>query len=227
MLNEDQLAAARAKAEAEAAAAEAEAAAVSSAAYVATPALNAPIIEDIGERRSSEFMSGDTMEFAVAAATATLPFRDRVRARAGIVEVLRFRIGGEFFATDLTAAEEALERPAVHRVPEMAEQMLGVFSLRGKLVPVFSPARLLGAALAGEFGAAVVLRSGDRRVALAIDDVEDVMTVDLAKLNDIPAGSDPEGVLLAVAWHNGQLVSLIDAETLLAACQTEQLAETV
>jgi chemotaxis signal transduction protein len=214
-------------AEAEAAAAEAEAAAAAfeQSELAGIAALNAPIIEDVGHRPSGSLVSTDTMEFAVAAATATLPFRDRIRARAGVVETLRFRIGGEFFATDLATAEEALERPSVHRVPEMADQMLGVFSLRGKLVPVFAPTRVLGAALAGEFGAALVLRSGDRRVALAIDDVEDVMTVDLTRLREIPAGSDPDGVLLAVAFHNGQLVSLIDADVLLAACQTEQLAE--
>jgi len=57
------------------------------------------------------------------------------------------------------ASEEAIERPMVHRVPEMPDQMLGVFSLRGKLIPVFSPTRVLGASLSREQGAAVVLRS--------------------------------------------------------------------
>ena len=238
VLNSDQIEAERKKAEiaaAEARAAEEEAEKARQAAQAQVPgaalpalaqSLNASIIEDVGPRRSSG-IGTDTMEFAVAAATSTLPFRDRVRSRAGIVEVLRFRIGTEFFATDLAAAEEALERPAVHRVPGMPDQMLGVFSLRGKLIPVFAPTKVLGAALAGEFGAAVVLRGDDRRVALAIDDVEDVMNIDLAKLRDIPASSDPEGVLLGVAWHGTELVSLIDADAVLAACQAEQLAETV
>jgi purine-binding chemotaxis protein CheW len=236
VLNVEQVAAARAKAEAAAAEARAAEAEILKAAQAAqahanaggaialAESLNAAIIEEVQPRRSSA-ISSDTMEFAVASATATLPFRDRVRARAGHVEVLRFRVGTEFFAADLMASEEALERPAVHRVPGMPEQMLGVFSLRGRLIPVFSPTEVLGSSLASEFTAAIVLRSGERRIALAIDDVEDVMTLDLGKLRDIPTASDPEGVLLGIAWHGNDLVSLIDAEALLAACQAEQLVE--
>jgi chemotaxis signal transduction protein len=217
VLNEEQM-----KAAAEKAAAAAREAAVDDAAPLTLGQLP-PVAEP---RSSSESPMSDTMEFAVAAAVATLPFRDRVRARAGIVEVLLFRIGSELFATDLTAAEEAIERPDVHRVPEMPEQMLGFFSLRGKLIPVFTPTLLLGASLSREHGAAVVLRAGEKRIALAIDDVDDVMPLDLARLRDVPAASDPEGVLLGVAWRENALVSLIDAEALLAACQSEQLVET-
>ncbi len=225
VLNTEQAAAARILAEETAAVERAAQPEAEPEAIPTTTALNAPVIQEVGPRHSAS-ISSDTMEFAVAAATATLPFRDRVRARAGLVDVLRFRIGTELFATDLSATEEVLERPSLHLVPEMLDQMLGVFSLRGKLIPVFSPAQVLGASLAGAFGAAIVLRGGDRRMALAIDDVDDVMTLDLARLREIPAGGDPEGVLLAVAWHGTQLVSLIDAEALLAACRSEQLVET-
>lgn len=217
VLNEAQM-----KAAAEKAAAAAEEAASATAAPLTVGELP-PVAEP---RSSGEGAMTDTMEFAVAAAVATLPFRDRVRARAGIVEVLLFRIGSELFATDLTAAEEAIEAPKVHRVPEMPDQMLGFFSLRGKLLPVFSPSLLLGASLSREQGAAVVLRAGEKRIALAIDDVDDVMPLDLARLRDVPAASDPEGVLLGVAWRENELVALIDAEALLAACQSEQLVET-
>ena len=217
VLNEEQM-----KAAAEKAAADAREAALEPAAPLTLGQLP-PVAEP---RSSGEGAMSDTMEFAVAAAVATLPFRDRVRARAGVVEVLLFRIGEELFATDLTASEEAIEAPTVHRVPEMPEQMLGFFSLRGKLLPVFSPSQLLGASLSKENGAAVVLRAGEKRIALAIDDVDDVMPLDLARLRDVPAASDPEGVLLGVAWRENELVSLIDAEALLAACQSEQLVET-
>lgn len=217
VLNEEQMKAAAEKAAAAAKEAEGE---------IVAP-LTIGELPPVAEPRSSgEGEMTDTMEFAVAAAVATLPFRDRVRARAGIVEVLLFRIGAEIFATDLTAAEEVIEAPRVHRVPEMPDQMLGFFSLRGKLLPVFSPSVLLGASLSREQGAAVVLRAGEKRVALAIDDVDDVMPLDLARLRDVPAASDPEGVLLGVAWRENELVSLIDAESLLAACQSEQLVET-
>ena len=76
-------------------------------------------------------------------------WRDRVRARVGVEELLTFHVGLERFATALGCIEEAVERPDVYRVPEMPDTMLGVFSLRGRLIPVCSPVRALGVALEG------------------------------------------------------------------------------
>src|SRR5687768_7258866 len=59
-------------------------------------------------------------------ARPTVSWRERVRARAGIEDVLTFHVGSERFATALAAVEEAVEQPDVYRVPEMPEAMLGV-----------------------------------------------------------------------------------------------------
>jgi purine-binding chemotaxis protein CheW len=137
------------------------------------------------------------------------------------VECLIFRVGAELFALDLAAVEEAVELPDVHRVPEMPETMLGVFNLRERLLPVYSPARALGVPLATDTAVALVLHLAGRRIALAVDDVEDVLHVELAALRRSPVSDAGEGVLLGVIRSGRDLVALVHGEALALACLGE------
>lgn len=161
----------------------------------------------------------------VARRVAGSPLRDRVRARNGSADLLLFRVGRERFAVDLALVEEAVELPAVHVVPESRASLLGVFRLRGQLTPVYSPAAVLGVALETA-ASALVLRSGEHRLGLAVDDVEDVLRVDLATVRDVPGVGDDDGVLIGVARVDRWLLALLDAEALIAACRADQPLET-
>lgn len=151
---------------------------------------------------------------------ARLPLRERVERGEGSAELLVFRVGAELFALALDAVEEVVEVERVHGVPEAPGATLGVVELRGRMVPLVSPARALGVVPAA-LGAMLVLRNDDRRVGIAIDDVDDVLTVGLAALCPAPAADAGDGVLLAMARRDRELVGLLDAESLLAACLVE------
>ena len=154
------------------------------------------------------------------------PLRDRVRNRSGVADLLLFRIGDELFATDLASVEEAVTLPEIHHLPEMPASMLGAFNLRGRLTPVYSPAQVLGVALRAEAQSALLVRADTRRLGLAVDDVEDVFQVDLATIHDAPGTGDADGILLGVAHHGKELVAIVDAEALVAACVAGQAMET-
>ena len=140
--------------------------------------------------------------------------------------LLLFRVGAEWFALDLKAAEEALELPALERVPAMPPTMLGVFPLRGQLIPVYAPDSALGASRAGGGGAGgsegegegvvIVVRARDRRIGLAVDDVEDVIMMDLSKMRRPPGRAAAEQLVLGVLRHGSELVSVIDAAALVS-----------
>jgi len=153
------------------------------------------------------------------------PLRDRVRERSGVVELLMFRIGDELFATDLASVEEAVALPEIHHLPEMPAAMLGAFNLRGRLTPVYSPSHVIGVPLRGEAQAALLVRSDTRRLGLAVDDVEDVFQVDLATVREAPGTDDTDGILLGVAHHGQELVAIVDADALVAACVTGHAME--
>ncbi len=137
-------------------------------------------------------------------------------AAFGKAELLRFRVGPERFALRLADVEEAVEAPVLHPLPDLPRHVLGVLAMRGRLVPVHAPAHVLGVGI-GSLGVALVL-SGDPPLALAVDDVEDVFTIEPRVLRDAPGVDDPDGVLVGVTRHNGKLVGVLDAPALALAC---------
>lgn len=166
------------------------------------------------------------LEDDTLADTDRRPLRERVHEHVGIADLLMFRIGDELFATDLASVEEAVTLPEIHHLPEMPAAMLGAFNLRGRLTPVYSPSRVLGVPLRGAAQAALLVRSDTRRLGLAVDDVEDVFQVDLATVREAPGTDDSDGILLGVAHHGQELVAIVDAEALVAACVTGHAMET-
>lgn len=150
------------------------------------------------------------------------PLRERARLRRGMAELLLFRVHHELFAVELGAVEEAIDMPEVHHVPEMTPCMLGVITVRGSLTAVFSPEHVLGLPLES-CASALVFRRGRSRLAIVVDDIDDVVTMDLAELRD---ASDEDGVVLGVARHLDALVAVLDADALIAACQALPALET-
>jgi purine-binding chemotaxis protein CheW len=155
---------------------------------------------------------------------ASRGLRERARARTGPVELLLFRIGGELFGMELAGIEEAIDLPQIRHVPEMPPSMLGVITARGTLTPIYSPEHALGVTLASR-GSALVFRRGARRVALIVDDVDDVFSLDLALLRDAPGIDASDGVLLGVIRRSDTLLAVVDAEALITACQAVPIME--
>jgi purine-binding chemotaxis protein CheW len=158
---------------------------------------------------------------------ARRPLREAIAVRDSQSDTLVFRVGAERFAIDLAAVEEAIELPSVHHLPEMPDHLLGVFELRGRLVPIYSPQRVLRVALASDAAAVLVLRSGDKRLGLAVDDVDDVLTIDGAAVRRAPIPDNEDNVLLGVIRRGADLLALVDAESLALACLADQLTEAV
>ncbi|MGI9078633.1 MAG: chemotaxis protein CheW [Gemmatimonadaceae bacterium] len=151
--------------------------------------------------------------------------REMLASGLGQVELLSFRVGRETFAIDLACVEEAVESDAVHSVPDMSGAMLGVIELRGRLVPVFTPSHVLRADLSGADRVVLLMRSGDRRVGIAVDDVEDVIVVDMPALRHPMLDDAGDGLLLGVAAIGTGLVGILDGLALVAACTGYSLPE--
>jgi chemotaxis signal transduction protein len=95
----------------------------------------------------------------------------------------------------------------------------GIFTLRGALVPLFSPAAVLGVAPV-EAATGLVVRDAGGRVAIVVDDVEDVLTFHEGELHPLPAGGARDGgVLRGVLRHKADLVAVVDLPALVAACR--------
>jgi chemotaxis signal transduction protein len=101
------------------------------------------------------------------------------------------RVGGRRFALPLKDVREVCTEVAVVRVPGVAAPVEGVANVRGSVVTVIRAGDLLGepSGSAGPSPWLVVLRYRDGRVALGVDDVEDLGPSD-AGLTPLEVGSE-------------------------------------
>lgn len=160
-----------------------------------------------------------------AAVGPAFSLRERIRRRTGQLDILLFRVATESFGIDLSAVEEAIDIAPVHHVPEMPPAMLGVVAVRGVLTSVYSPSAALELPL-HDGTSALIFRRGRARVAIVVDEVDDVMTLDLAVLRDAPVLEAGDGIVLGVLRQGDSLLTLVDADALLASCQAAPLQET-
>ena len=146
---------------------------------------------------------------------APIRFRDRVRERTGAQDLLVVRIGDERFAVPLESVDELVESPHVRHVPGAPPALLGLFTLGTSLLPLYSPVTVLGTSPLRE-QVALVMRGGRSRVALAVDDAEDVISISLADVIDAPRTGHHDDVVLGVIWRDGELLTLLDARAVVA-----------
>jgi purine-binding chemotaxis protein CheW len=132
--------------------------------------------------------------------------------------MLLFTVGGELFAIALGACEEVLEWPGAERVSGMPPSALGVFALRGQLMSLYSPERALGVKRSDEDGVALIIHALGKRIALALDDVDEVIAVDSDNLKRPSPRDAADGLLLGITRHRDELVAVGDVEALAAAC---------
>ena len=146
------------------------------------------------------------------------PLRDRLARHVGDVELLVFRIGAESFALELCAVEEAVEEVRIQPVPDAPPSLLGVFPLRDRTLPVYAPARALGLTERDASEVALVVRAAETRVALVVDEVDDVFETPLGAVRPAPASDATDGIVLGIVWRGRELIALLDPDALLQAC---------
>jgi purine-binding chemotaxis protein CheW len=96
---------------------------------------------------------------------------------------LTFRAAGRLYALPAEEIAEVIRLPAVARVPQSPESLMGLANLRGSVLPVASLSRLLGREESKLDGAsrAIVLRS-ERPVALVVERVEALVAIDTGQI---------------------------------------------
>lgn len=131
-----------------------------------------------------------------------------------LTSMLLLRQGAEYFAVELTAALEALELPALSRLPGAPPSLLGMTTIRGVTTPVFAASRVLDVeGTAGE-GVLVVVRDGERQVGMVVDEVEDVIMANLETMQQPMESMRREGVVRGVVRWGSRLVAILDAHVI-------------
>ncbi len=102
--------------------------------------------------------------------------QDRTR-RGNQIKFLAFRLGDEEYAVNLLEMKEVQLYRAVTRVPRTPSYLLGIMSLRGRVIPVFDLRQRLG--IRGEAPLApriLVFSKGHEPVGAKVDSISGVLT---------------------------------------------------
>ena len=137
------------------------------------------------------------------------------------------RVGTERFAFPVAQVDEVIDAPGISWVPGARGGLLGQLDLRDRTLSAYDGAWALGirrdaaaaANAAGGVGTALVLRDRNERVALVVDDAEDLRMVEPQSVRAVPGGADAEGVLRGVciaSERDRRLVGLVRVSALFA-----------
>jgi chemotaxis signal transduction protein len=127
--------------------------------------------------------------------------------------LLVFTLDGAPYALAVERVREIVRRRPITPVPRLPAEVLGVISLRGRILQVIDPRARLALA-PGEPGARsriVVAHDGEGRVAgILVDSVEEVVTVAEEGMCEprVGQGSAVEGIYR----HRGRFVSIVDLD---------------
>lgn len=107
-----------------------------------------------------------------------------MRTEAGELCLL-VRAGGQLCALPLEHVDETMRPQPVHAIAGAPHFVRGIAVIRGVPVPVVDVASALGAE-ESQPTRFVTLRTADRRVAFAVDDVVGVRAIDEKSVSDLP-----------------------------------------
>jgi chemotaxis signal transduction protein len=120
------------------------------------------------------------------------------------------RVGAERFAFRVADAEEVIDRPRLIPVPNAPAGLAGQFEHRGRMVSAFDAGWMFDVERDPTTETALVLRVADDRLALLVDDVEDLSALDTGAVRPTPAGADPAGLLRGVCLPRAERARATD-----------------
>jgi len=110
--------------------------------------------------------------------------------------LLLARLGAECFAFPLAEVIEATDAAEVTPLALLPESVAGQTVHRDRLLPVIDGGVLLGVSRTAPRGVLLIVVVDGDRVALWVDDVIDMLTVDARRFRAVPAGSGAAGRML-------------------------------
>jgi purine-binding chemotaxis protein CheW len=131
------------------------------------------------------------------------------------MQALLLRIGADSYAVDLAAVREVVPRADVTPLPRGPRAALGVFNLRGEVIPLFDTGVLLGVGRARSGGHIAVVETASGVAGLAADGAARRTTLGApAGPATVPGGVERRAIDTEES-DKGGVVTLLDVDALL------------
>jgi len=147
--------------------------------------------------------------------TATSPPEE---AADSVIELLTFTLAGEEFAFRVAHVQEIIRPQRMTRIPKAGAYLLGITSLRGKIIPVIDLGKVLfPGGKPGEEGKkqkVLILKGSKGPVGVLIDSVVGVIRPPMSGIVDTPAHLPEEQMKFidGVAIVDGRFISILQLE---------------
>jgi len=133
--------------------------------------------------------------------------------------LLLFRLGGrQLFGVNVFKVKEVLQRPPLFTLPQLPRAFAGAADVRGRSVPVLDLARAIGYAEgeADEPRYLVVTEFNRSVQGFLVAGVDRIVNIAVEQIQPPPDAGGGGHYLTGVARHQGELIQLIDVESVLA-----------
>lgn len=136
-------------------------------------------------------------------------------------EYLTFALGGEEYAVPVDRVQEVLRPPPVTEVPRAPPHVLGVVTVRGRVVAVVDPRARLGLPAPADphedAWRLVIVDAGDGPCGLRVDAIASVVRLPAGSLEPCPQGigGDAADCLLGIGRERERLFTVIEPGALL------------
>jgi chemotaxis signal transduction protein len=128
-------------------------------------------------------------------------------------QLLPFKLGAEVYALELSDVQEVVEQPSLHKMPGVAETIIGAIGFHGRIVPAVDLPSLLGFAAGQRAGRMIVLTDEHGPVALTVDKLLRIINIDLAH-STLSQSESEEDCIRGVLNCDGDMISLLDLHQL-------------
>jgi chemotaxis signal transduction protein len=134
---------------------------------------------------------------------------------------VRFALGDHELLVDVTEVGEVLVAGPVTRLPGAADAIVGVTSVRGRIVAVVDVSGALGAPTPSRRERFLVVATADGPVAIVVDRVDAVVPADVDPVPHLAPEADgaspPSPLVTATAMIDGRRIPIIDAPAAIGA----------
>jgi purine-binding chemotaxis protein CheW len=157
----------------------------------------------------------EPMSTAEPEAEVAPPFADEPQLR----DLFSFSAGDATFAVFAEDVEATGERSRPAKLPHAPPAVLGIVSVRGRMVTTLDPLALtngLGGDWPAELPCVVALR-GDEQLALAADSLGETITIASADIEPNLETGDSSQAIRGIARHGGQEIIVLNTANLFSA----------
>jgi purine-binding chemotaxis protein CheW len=141
------------------------------------------------------------------------------RNAAAQTQFISFALGDDQYGVDIMAVREIKGWSDITHLPKQPDYVRGVLNLRGAIVPIMDLRCRFGQGLTETtpLHIMIIVQIGDRQVGLIGDRVLDIVSVDSAKIQQVPrtAHGHTADFLSGLVTHDNTMIALIDLPNLL------------